>query len=176
MSDYLVVAADSSRARFLTLRPREVPELESGPTLTEEGAITNPEGEMSGGEVFTTTKSGQNRASGGSGADHAYDDHRSRHFGEFERRFAQQVAREIVQRARDAGARHVVVAAEKHMLGHLRPQLDGLKQGKIDCREVASEMTNLSPDEIQRHLAGKGVVPAKQGPTAGPPGTRSARI
>jgi hypothetical protein len=50
-----VVVADESRARFFTVEPVELPELESGPKLIEHEDLLNPEGRVSTGRLFADT-------------------------------------------------------------------------------------------------------------------------
>ncbi|MCF7854842.1 MAG: host attachment protein [Candidatus Pacebacteria bacterium] len=163
MTDYFVVVADASRARFFTLQQADDPEYESGPNLIEGDVLVNPENEMDEGEVFAETKSGRNRSSVG-GMAHGYDDHRAEHLGEFERRFAQRVAQESVQRAKRLGARSLIVASNGRMLGHLRRELQDLPLKGVTLSEYAKDVTKLAPQEVQKHLASRDLVPERKPP------------
>ena len=90
MSDYCVVVTGGACARFFTLEPVEFPELESGPRLIECGELYNPEKRIPARNLYTDSKTGRHRASRG-GPAHGYDDHRSQHEDEFDRRFAHEV-------------------------------------------------------------------------------------
>ena len=163
MTDYFVVAADASRARFFTLQRAADPEYESGPNLVEGDVLVNPETEMSEGEVFTDLKSGRNRSAAG-GMAHGYDDHRGDHVEEFERRFAQRVAQECVSRAKRSAARHLIIAANGRMLGHLRRELESLPAKGMAVSEYAKDVTKLAPLDVHKHLSGKGLIPERKPP------------
>ena len=51
MSEYCVVVADGTRARFFTLEAAQFPEMESGPNLIEKKDLINPETETAGREL-----------------------------------------------------------------------------------------------------------------------------
>ena len=46
MCDYSILIASGAYARYLTLEPMELPELESGPKLVERGKLFNPRKEI----------------------------------------------------------------------------------------------------------------------------------
>lgn len=161
MSDYCVVVADSSRARFFTLESSEVPGVESGPNLVEHKDMDNPEAPAPGRETWTDAKSGRNTARGG-GPAHGYDDHRDNHEEEFNRRFAKHIAERAVEVARQHNARCLVLVAANRMLGLLRENLAIPPGAKIDVRETAKDLVRLNANEIHEHLGGAGLVPARK--------------
>ncbi len=162
--DYLIIASDAARARFFRLEPVRMPEVEGGPNLVEDRSLTNPESEMRGTEVFTSSKSGRNRGVA-RGASHVYDDHRSDHYEEFCRRFAHQVAIEGKRLAKHLGSRIIVLAADPRMLGLLRAELQGNIQKDSEIREFARDVSKLTPRQVHDHLAANGMVPARRLPT-----------
>jgi len=162
MSDYCVVTVDGVRARFFYLEPVGQPAVESGPNLVEHReALINTESELSGRELWSDTKTGRNAASGMA---HGYDDHRDQHAEEFKRRFAKQVADEAVQLAQRQGAKKLILAAEKQMLGYLRNALHVSPKAGYEVHELAKDLSRLSPQELQGHLAAEGLVPPRQRP------------
>jgi protein required for attachment to host cells len=162
MSDYCVVTVDGVRARFFCLEPVKQPAVESGPNLVEHReALINTELELSGRELWTDNKTGRNAANGMA---HGYDDHRDQHTEEFKRRFAKQVADEALQIAQFTGAKKLVVAAEKQMLGYLRTALHVSPKAGFEVCELAKDLSRLSPQELQGHLAAEGLVPPRQRP------------
>ncbi len=163
MNGYCVVTADGGRARLFTLEPARYPEVESGPSLVEQRDLVDIEQETAGAELWTSTKSGRNRAPGG-GPAHGYDDHRSQHRAESERRFARQVAQEAMRLAQAHAARTIVLAAEKRMLGFLRTALDPLVRNGMVVQEVAKDLSKHPPIEIQELLARDGLLPARRAP------------
>ena len=96
MSAYCIIVADMARARFFNLEPVASSGFKSGPNLVEQGGLIIPRGELRYRDTFADTETGCNMGPGG--ATHSYDDHRSRHRLEFERRFAElrKVARERI--------------------------------------------------------------------------------
>ncbi|MCP1673093.1 protein required for attachment to host cells [Natronocella acetinitrilica] len=157
MSQYCVVVAEGSRARFFTVEPAELPELESGPNLVERKSLTNPEHQAHDDEVFAETRAGRNRSNGG--AAHGYDDHRAGHDAEMERRFARDIARELDEIARGNGTQRIVLCAEKRMLGYLRPPLQNTIASNIQLTEIAKDLAKLTPGQIQKKLAQEGHIP-----------------
>jgi len=162
MSDYCVVLADAARARIFTLEPAALPEMESGPNLTEYHDLVNPEMEQADKDLWSEMKSGRNRAS--SGAAHGYDDHREKHADEFVARFARQVADDVVRVVNSRKAKHLVVLAEKRMLGFLRNTMGSGLNG-VQVHEVAKNLSKLSTAELHNRLAQDGLLPKRQRPT-----------
>jgi protein required for attachment to host cells len=160
MSDYCVVTVDAARARFFCLEPVQQPSLESGPKLVEyREALINTELELSGRALWSDTKTGRNAANGMA---HGYDDHRDQHTEEFKRRFAKLVADEAVQLAQLKGAKKLIVTAEKQMLGYLRNALHVPPKASFEVTEMAKDLSRLSPQDLQEHLAHEGLVPPRQ--------------
>jgi protein required for attachment to host cells len=158
----VVVVANSTRARFFTLQQAESPTFESGPRLVECRCLANPEQEASDRELWSDSKSGRNRSSGGGGA-HGYDDHREQHRAEYDRRFMQSVAVEAERLARSEHAMRVVVTADNRTLGLLRGELH--RSNGFDLREVGKDYSKLSATALHEHLAALKLVPARRRPS-----------
>lgn len=169
MSDYCVVVADYCRARFFTLEPAKVPEVESGPNLVERSDLVNPDAGIPGRDKFSNAKSGRNTAPApgggaggpGGGPAHGYDDHRDRHDEELERRFAKRIADTAIDLARQNGTQHLVLVAANRMLGFLREAV-APAAGNLEIREAAKDLTSRNALHIHRHLAEAGVLPARE--------------
>jgi len=162
MSGYCVVTADGIRARFFCLERTALPEVDGGPFLAEEPeALINTEADMSGRELFSDTKTGRNA---GNGMAHGYDDHRTQHMEEIKRRFAKLVVDEALRLAERRKPKILVLAAEKQMLGYLRTAMHTLPKAPFEVKEVPKDLSRLSPQELQQHLASEGVVPARHRP------------
>jgi len=162
MNQNCVVVAGGTRARFFTLEEAQCPELESGPNLREINDMINPEGDMRDDQLWSDMKSGRNRGAGGSA--HGYDDHRTQHEDEFERRFARSVAQEAARITRNSSTKHLVLVAQKRILGMLRSELEPLMKSGIAIRELAKDLTKLAPIELQAHLAREQLVPERRQP------------
>jgi protein required for attachment to host cells len=163
MSEYCVVVANGARARFFVLRDTAIPELEGGPNLIEHGAdMINPEKELPDRELFRN-EAGRNRAPAG-GPAHGYDDHREQHDEEFVRRFARRIAEETARRAHACQAPQVVLVAQKRTLGYLRPALDSFLRNGFEVREVAKDLSKLTPTELHEHLARDKALPRRKAP------------
>lgn len=161
MMNTIVVVANGARARFFSLQPAETPAYESSPRMVEHESLVNPEQEAAGKDLWSDNKSGRNRSSGGGGA-HGYDDHRSQHRVEYERRFVQSVAGEATSLARNQGASCVVVTADNRMLGMLRCELH--RNNGFDLKEVAKDYSKLSVQALHEQLAALNLVPARRRP------------
>lgn len=169
MAEQLVTVVDMAKARFLSLEPRSIPEIESGPNLVEGKAFVNPEAEQRDGAVFSDSKSGRNRPrQSGSGAGHGYDDHRQEHHREVEKHFAEKVMGEASRRAVAIGAKKIILTSNPRMLGYLRPfASSAAKIHAFKIVEHESDLANLVPQAIHRYLAEKNLIPAKKPPEKG---------
>lgn len=163
MRKYLVVAADSSRARIFDLVPAEIPEMESGPNLIEIEDLINPEMEEKGRDLWSDDKSGRGKAPGG-GPAHGYDDHLERHLETIEQRFAQEVAGHIAQQATEHGSETLVLAAESRFLGYLREALRSATAGGMEMADTSLNISKLSPIELHEHLAKEKLIPERRPP------------
>ena len=163
MSEYCVVVSGGARARFFTLEPVDFPELESGPRLIDKGELLNPQKETAGRDLYTDLKTGRSRAPRG-GPSHGYDDHRTQHEDEFDRRFARKVVEKARRLAREYRARRIVLAAPARMLGYLWQDLEVIPKDGIEVHKVAKDMSKLSPREIHDHLAKRHLIPAYRKP------------
>lgn len=159
MNQNYIVVADGVRARFFTLEETPFPEIESGPNLTEVSDLINADRES---DIWSEKKSGRNR--GKSGAAHGYDDHRTQHEEEFVRRFARTVAEEAKRLTSHNGTQELVLVAQKKTLGYLRNELSGRIKNGIQIRELAKDLSKMSPLEIHTHLAKEQLVPKRRSP------------
>jgi protein required for attachment to host cells len=165
MSDYCVVVVDGARARFFTLEPANLPEMESSPNLVEQTTLVNMEKEAKDRDLLSDTKSGRNRGSSGGGA-HGYDDHRAQHGDEVERRFARLIADEAMSQLDSHSPSRVVLVAEKRMLGFLRAALDAVVKTGVAVEELAKDLGKLTNLQVHEHLAKDGLVPRRRNPAA----------
>jgi protein required for attachment to host cells len=163
MSEYCVVVSGGARARFFTLEPVDFPELESGPKLIDKGELLNPTKETAGRDLYTDLKTGRSRAPRG-GPSHGYDDHRTQHEDEFDRRFARKVAEKARVLAKKNRARRIVLAAPARMLGYLRQELAVIPREGIEVHKVAKDMSKFTPRQIHDHLAKRRLLPAYRKP------------
>lgn len=160
MSEFLVVVVNRTKARFFTLEKPRVPEYESGPNLSECKELLNPTQDLAGKDLWANVKTGRNQGSGGQS--HAYDDHRQNHLMEFERRFAQAIADEIVNLSQKHHTRKLILVAEPQILGLLREALTSPLFKDLKIQELAKDLCQLKPLEIHKHLANKELLPARQ--------------
>ena len=165
MSDYCVVVTGGAKARFYTLEPVDFPELESGPNLVHCGDLFNPQKESSGKDLYADPKTGRGRAARG-GPAHGYDDHRSQHKDELDRRFSRKILTEIRSLVKANNARCVVLVAPAPMLGILRQELHALSKRGIEVMKVAKDMTKFSARRIHASLAKENILPKCRKPGA----------
>lgn len=164
MSQYCVVVTSGARARFFTLESSQFPELESGPNLVELTALSNPQHDAAGTQLWSEPKTGRNRGGIG-GAAHGYDDHRTQHEEEYDRRFAHDVAEECHRLSQAHGASEVVLVSQKRMLGHLRAAMESRRNG-LQTTEIAKDLSKLSARELHEHLARESLLPPRRSPAA----------
>ncbi|MBD0335660.1 MAG: host attachment protein [Cyanobacteria bacterium Co-bin13] len=160
MHRFIVAVIDGTKARLLTLEPVAAPEHESGPNLVEQCELFSATKEMSGQDLWTTTKTGRNRGRGSQG--HNYDDHRTNHLVEFERRFAQTIVEQINTLNQSLPAKTLVLAAEPQILGLMRDCLNGSAKQFPHIHELSKDLCHLKPKELHEYLTQKGLLPAHQ--------------
>lgn len=162
MSEYCVVVAGGAGARFFTLTPANIPEIESGPNLIE--IVDVPQRDAHEKGMWSENKSGRNRSAGG-GA-HGYDDHRQQHEEEYERRYAKEVIDQAAKQIMDTGATRCILVAQSRMLGFLRNCADTVIKTGVDISEVAKDFSKSSPLELHEHLANMKLIPPRKAPGA----------
>lgn len=165
-SEYLVVVADGTRARFFTLEAAALPSLESSPRLTEHEDLVNVEHKQGGHDKYSSTRTGINLNPRG-GPSHGYDDHRAQQEQEHERRFAADITARALSLAQQQHAGHLVLAAESHMLGLLRDALKIPAKSGIDVHDLAKDLTRLTTTQLHDQLAAAGLVPVRHEPQGG---------
>lgn len=157
MARTCILVADRARARFLIPeRLREGAPFAETIRLRELDALVDPEGEMTGNEVFSNTRSGTNRAP--RGATYEYDDHRARHREEVERRFARRVADRLADFVREWEVEKLVLAVQPHMLGLLRPVLSEKLPAGVETIELPEDLSWHAPPQIQAALKRHGAL------------------
>jgi len=161
MANYFVVVTSGAHARFFTLKTLAAPELESGHKLIERGELFNPEKDIPGRELYADPKSGRSRAPHG-GPAHGYDNHRSQHEDECDRRFASEVLKKAKGFARAEKARHVLLIAPARMLGCLRQDLEIILKEGMKVHELAKDISKLNSAEIHDYLAREGLLPGRK--------------
>lgn len=162
MNQYCVVVANGSRARFYTLEDADNPDIESSPNLVETMDLVNPENIHAGGQ-WSENKTGRNRTAN-SGQAHGYDDHRSQHQEEYERRFANSIAEECKRLSTQKKASSVVLVSQKKMLGYLRNAIAS-RMSHFKPSELAKDLSKLSPHELHEHLAKEKLIPERKSPS-----------
>ncbi|MFQ4138439.1 host attachment protein [Nodosilinea sp. PGN35] len=158
MTRFLVAVVDGAKAKFLTLEPVAVPEVESGPDLIERCQLLNPAAEMPEPDSGNT-KASRHRGSGSRG--HSYDDRRGNYLVEFERRFAQAIGAQMEALISAYDLNTLVLVAEPQILGTLRHCLAGVSD-RLQVQELAKDLCKMKPQQLQDYLAQKGVLPTRQ--------------
>jgi protein required for attachment to host cells len=161
MASYCVVVTSGAHARLFTLKTSAAPVLESGPKLIERGELFNREKEILGRDLYADPKSGRGRAPHG-GPAHGYDDHRSQHEDESDRRFASEILKKADSLARAEKARHLVLVAPARLLGCLRQHLETVSKQGMKIHDFAKDISKLNSREIHDYLAKEGLLPARK--------------
>lgn len=163
MTDYCIVVTGGGNSRFFFLESASIPEIESSPKLVECERLINPEKEMSERELYTDSKTGRGRAPHG-GPAHGYDDHRSQHEEESDRRFAHKVMKEAKRFTREKQARCVVLVAPPRTMRLFRQDLNVIREHGIKIQELVKDMSKFSSRQIHNYLAKEALVPARRTP------------
>lgn len=177
MTRHCILIADGARARLFTAGDARGA---SAVKLEEQEDLLNPERSLPAREVFSNLKSGKNRAP--RGAEYSYDDHRSRHRDENERRFAKQITAAVARLIRREEPDWFVVVAEPRLLGMLRGLLDDALPATLPRTELAADLSWHALPNIRAELERHNVLPASQPSTlswrarAQPPPKRLRRI
>lgn len=159
MIQSVVAVVDGTKARFFTLEPAESPQFQSGPNLIERECLTNTTNEMQGKDLWTSTKTGKNRGSGGQA--HGYDDHRVGHLNKEERDFARDISTKIADLTSRYQVQQIVLVAEPQILGLLRESLTP-QLSKLKLKELAKDLCKLKPLELHEYLAAKELLPPRK--------------
>jgi protein required for attachment to host cells len=163
MKHTLVAVLNGTKARFFTLESADFPGHESGPSLIEHETLINEENEMSGQELWASSKTGRNR--GSAGQSHSYDDHRQNHVVEFGQRFSQNIVSRMQSFIESHKIRHLLLVAEPQMLGIVREPINAEISKTIEIKELAKDLGQLSGRDLHDYLASKKLLPARKGIT-----------
>jgi protein required for attachment to host cells len=159
MSPVLVVVADGTKARFFTLETAERPEYQSSPYLLEDEVRVNPAQDLSGQQLWSGPKSQAGHYQEGKGSAHSYDDRRQNHEIEFERRFAQEIAAQILNRTQAHLVQQLFLIAEPRLLGLLRKVLVPSLPKTLVLSELDKNLCHLTPQELHQYLADSDRLP-----------------
>src|SRR3569833_788909 len=164
MNAYCVVTVDGIRARFFCLEKSEQTGIGASQFLVEQPVVLFFSVLVLLGCVLWSVACCGRRPAGGHMPGHGVDDHRDQHTDEMRRRFAKQIAEETLKLTERYKPHTLVLAAEKQMLGFLRNALNVPPKASFEVKEVPKDLSRLSPQELQRHLAADGVLPARNKP------------
>ena|SRR5688572_9855316 len=162
MAKTCVVVADRARARFFLTEDTPGHHPEHAFKLVEIEALANPQGELTGMDLFANTRSGTTHAP--DGARYEYDDHREAHSEEVERRFAKQLSAAIVRTVRTVSPVRIILAVEPHMLGLLRRELPSAVPSVLTFLEMPVELSWRTPEHIRRVLEKRGAFAQRSAP------------
>jgi protein required for attachment to host cells len=158
MQKYIVAVVNSAKAKLFVLEPIEFPIDEPPPKLMAIDELSNSAQTLQGQDLWSSTKPGRNR--GAAGQAHGYDDHRENHRVEFERRFAQEVANKLAEIFQSAEPQQFILVAEPHILGIMRSVLNSALPKNLKMSELAKDLCQLKPHELQEYLVAKDLLPA----------------
>lgn len=158
MNQFLLAVVDGTKARFLTLNLPEFPEDEPNPRWIEHDGLLNSAKELQGQELWASAKTGRNR--GVAGQAHSYDERRQTHMIEFERRFAQMIATQLVHLIRTNPVQRLFLIAEPQFLGVMRNALTPVLPKNLKISEVAKNLCHLKPHDLYEYLVSKELLPA----------------
>jgi protein required for attachment to host cells len=134
-----------------------------GPELHEATSLVNPDGELTGREVFSD-RSGSRRASTGPGSGFSDDDHNQRHREMSHRRFARDIGVAASRFLRESGVRRLLVVASPKFLGLLRPRIHKAVP-EVDFVELKENLSSRSIPRIENELERHALLPPRGVPT-----------
>jgi protein required for attachment to host cells len=137
----LIVVADGSRARLFGVERKR---------LVEREDVVCPEHKTMDRDLYSETKTGRWDRPFGT---HSFDDHRSAHDREVERRFAHTVLERCEHAVAEDACGELVVVAAPRILGTLRPYFVALEKKGIHIVEVERNLAQWTRDQIQDALA-----------------------
>jgi protein required for attachment to host cells len=152
-----VLIADAARARFFRVMAPDDDGYDAGPRLRELEVLVNPEGQLTGSELYGNLKSGRHRAPRG-GPAHGLDDHRERHDREIDDRFMQRVAQATGEHVREERVRRVVLVAPPRSLGKLRALMGTELPSNVKLEGLDKEVTAKTLSAIEGVLEGHGLL------------------
>jgi protein required for attachment to host cells len=155
MNPVLVVVADGAKVRFFTLEEKEDVGGEFRPRLIENEALLNPEQKLPGQQLWSGAESQAGHFQEGKSQAHSYDDRRRDHEVEFERRFAQSIAEQILSQAQARQLHHLLLIAEPRLLGLLREVLKPALPKTLKLRELDKNLCHLKPQELYEYLVNR---------------------
>jgi len=153
-----VIVADRARARVFVTAPVAERTVANGnrQELVEVEALTEPEGELTGKQLFSSTRSGSNRSP--HGAAFEYDDRREGHREEGARRFAKRIAEAVRARLETERPQRLILAIEPQLLGTLRQALSGVLPPALDVVELPKDFSWHTPEHVQAALERNGAL------------------
>lgn len=159
-----IAVVDASRARLFRFDHQQAPENSNSKTQSFEeiSDLINPEGRMKTNEFMTDSQPASHNARNGVGRPYGVDDHRERHQAEMSRRFAASIVKEIQEVAEREGVSSIILCASPKMLGVLRTEGVANAVGDRSLTELDSDLTKLTPSQLQDHLAQQGLLPERQ--------------
>jgi protein required for attachment to host cells len=152
-----IVVADAGLARFYGVEEVDSPRVKT--KLVERVVLNNPDLRTLGTSVTgrPRTETNTNREAG---PVHPMGAQRERHRVELERRFGQEIVRQVGEITKSWNEGVVVLVAEPQLLGLMRESLrKALHQG-IELKELAKDYTSLPAHELHERLALSRFMPA----------------
>lgn len=146
ISPVLVIAADGAKARFFSLEFGE----HYHPCLREQEALVNVFHDQKAQQLWSSPESQAGHYQEGKSSAHSYDDHRQDHKVEFDRRFVQAIADQVLPQATQL--QRLLLIAEPHILGLLRDILIPVLPKTLEVSELDKNLNHLSPQEIYEYL------------------------
>jgi len=167
MKQICIIAADGSRARFISAQLIDDIAFEGSPKLVEHEAVVDPLGELPEREKFSDRESRKPSGAGPKGALPVTDDHRDSHQIEDTRRFVRlilQAADRFIQAERPY---RLLLLAEPQLLGVLRSELSPQRWGELDVQHLALDLSGKSLTELRDVLTRRGLLPKPELPRGG---------
>jgi protein required for attachment to host cells len=162
-----IIAADGSRARFITAQLSDDVSFEGSPKLLEHPALVNPLGELNEREKFSDRESRKPSGAGPRGAQPVSDDHRESHQLEDKRRFVRLILEAADRFIQAEGPSRLLLLAEPQLLGVLRGESSPQRWGKLEVQELAQDLSGKSLSELREVLTRRGLLPEPELPRGG---------
>ena len=158
MTCFLIAVMDHSCARLFTFEESDFPEQEPS-ALIERKQLHNESARENAQELWSDTQAGSNRSV--VSHTYSYDDRRDQHIREYERRFVETVASELLILRKSYQTSELILVAETQVLGVARKVLSAKHEFKtMKCSELSKDLGYFTTPQIHQYLADKKLVPS----------------
>lgn len=151
MDKCVVAVIGNNKARFFTLEEAEWPEYESGPNLVEQESLS-PSASGYGHDLWSKIANKYSHRSQEADSDRY----------QFERKFAQKIASEIVNLVRINQGQTLILVAKPQILNAMQKLFVPTIFNGLKIKALRKDISHFKPSQVHQYLAQKQLIPACQ--------------